>query len=315
MSNTIKLFGLDVRQGAQHKRGEDFYMCCPFCEKNGLSLDVGFKLGFNLKKQVYHCYRCGAKGRLKDIKELALLADYQEEISTEDLEEILHGIGGSGFGKLQTLPLDQFSVPIDPHATPIAYSYMIDRGYSYSEMQHYKIRVGVAYEDPVWGRTVSKWRGRVIFPYFYENECIYAVGRSHVGHPKKYINPPLPKGLVVYGLDAVTDNKAILCEGIISAHAAQRSTGVAAVAVLGKDPLPIQLARLRTRVDVVYKSLDGDVDRAKNDKVNRSLLDAGFEVWEVRLPEGEDPDSLGAVRYRECFSRATPLLGGLFCEI
>jgi len=303
------MFGLDVRQGAQHKRGEDFYMCCPFCVKNGHSPDDGYKLGFNLRKQVYHCYKCGARGRLKDIKELALLSDYSEEVPIDDLTKMVESLDDPSFGKLKVLDLDKFSTPIHPQHTPIAYSYMLNRGYTDEEMQYYNVRVGNSYEDPALGYTVNKWRGRVIFPYFYEGECIYAVGRSHTGHPKKYINPPLPKGLVVYGLDKVVGNKAILCEGIISAHAAQRSTGVPAVAMLGKDPLPMQLAQLRTKVDVVYKSLDGDVDKVKNDKVNKNLLDAGFDVWEVTLPMGEDPDSLGAA-YRDCFIKARPLLGG-----
>ena len=50
--------------------------------------------------------------------------------------------------------------------------------------------------------------------------------------------------------------------------------------------------KLRSRADKVYVALDGEVTRAEQDKMNRLLLKAGFQVWEINLPDGFDPDDM-----------------------
>ena len=280
--------GLSVRPGSKEKAGEEFYICCPFCVKKGKSPDTEYKLGFNLKKGIYHCYRCRSRGSISDIKELQLLAFYQKSETLDDFQERLMR---KPKRDIDVFDIGNISVPISEQDTPFALKYMLDRGYSFQELAKYDVRVGMPYIDE-YGVEIQRWRGRVIFPFFYEDRCIYAVGRAYNGREPKYLNSTLPKGLVVYGIDNVVGKVCILCEGIISAHAAQRSTGLPAVSVLGQDPLDLQLSRLRNKAEVVFNALDGDVDPLKRRKLNKRLSLMGFEVWDIQMPSGHDPDSL-----------------------
>jgi DNA primase len=291
--------GLVVRPGSREKAGEEFYICCPFCVKHGKTPDTQFKLGFNVKRRVYHCYRCRSRGSLADIKELQLLSFYQENKTLDKFQERLMA---KPKRDVDVFDIDKISVPLTREDTPIAFQYMLNRGYTPEEIAFYSTRVGMEYTDE-FGDIIYRWRGRVIFPFYYEGSCIYAVGRSYNGKEPKYLNSTLPKGLVVYGIDNIVGKVCILCEGIISAHAAQRSTGISAVSVLGQDPLDLQLARLRNKVEVLYNALDGDVEPAKRRKLNKKLALMGFQVYDIEMPYGEDPDSLKE-KFPEYFQQA-----------
>lgn len=296
----LKRLGLDIKPGTGTKgrSGQEFQMCCPFCITRGHSPDKGYRLGFNIKKKIYHCYRCGKKGPLKDLKELELLNFYTPDDGYEEIKKKLNE--KNNILELSDYNLDIMSYPISMEETPIAYNYMINkRGYSPEELIRYNVRVGKRFIEK--GEQVNKWAGRVIFPYFYEEQCIYLVGRSYTDKEPKYLNTPEPKTLVVYGLDDIKGKIVILCEGIISAHAAQRYTGISAVAMLGKSPLDSQLNRLRHKCKIVYQCWDGDVSSEERLHNARKMISMGFEVWDIDMPTyetvdgktvGHDPDSL-----------------------
>jgi hypothetical protein len=287
----LKRLGLDVKPGSRSKQGVEFYICCPFCVKLGKSPDTGYRLGFNIKKNLYHCYRCESRGKLKDIAELGLLVHYTSNPSLDELQETIKDMmDNSKKTEFVSYDLEKMSWPIDPVETEVAYRYMLTRGYSPEELIRYKVRVGKSYLEGA--KTIKRWSGRIVFPFFYRDKCIYMVGRAYTGKEPKYINPDAPKGLIVYGIDEVKGKTVILCEGIISAHSAERATGISAVAVLGKDPLDLQLQRIRDKCEVIYLSFDGDVDPAKKARVFKRLMSFGFQIWDVELPNGQDPDSL-----------------------
>lgn len=295
----LNLSGIDAINGPAHKPDEYYIRPCPFCG------DDRYKVGINTRKGIYHCFVCEAKGSLKDVKELAILGDYKEKSSLDDLRNRLNRT--SDPIQETTYDLQEFSWPIDRVETPIAFNYMLGRGYSPRELDEYSIRVGRPYWDSELGYEVKKWSGRIIFPFFDEDKnCTYLVGRSYNGGKPKYKNCSSTKALVVYGIDRVMGDRAILCEGIISAHAAERITGLPAVAVLGKHPLETQIMKLKSKCKIIYKSFDGDVDETKNRQVNKSLYKAGFQTWEVILPPEEDPDSLGK-DYLKYFEKAKKL--------
>ncbi len=296
--------GLSVIPGAKHKEGDEFYMCCPFCIKRGKTPDTNYKLGFNVRKNIFHCHRCGEHGPLKNLNQLAILADYRDYGGVDQLKKMIEEKNHINFEPV-VVDLDKISFKFDQVETPFAWAYMINRGYTEQELRKMDLRVGKAYLDAQ-GREIQKWKGRIIFPFFYEGKCIYAVGRSYNGKEPRYLNESLPKGLVVYGLDEIQGRIVILCEGVISAHAAHRATGISAVAVLGKDPLDLQLSRIRNKCEVIYISLDGDVEPIKKQRLTKRLSKMGFKVWDVELPDGSDPDDLKS-DYLTYFQKARKL--------
>ena len=168
---------------------------------------------------------------------------------------------------------------------------MRERGFSDEEMQQDHIRVGKSYMDG--DRKITRWSGRIIFPYIERGRAVYIVGRSYNRKEPKYINSRGGKGLVVYGIERLNgERECILCEGIISARAAERATGVPAVSFLGKSGSSWQLSKLRTVCDRVYLSLDGGVGTTGTGNLRVGLTWKGFQVHEVTLPDKLDPDDL-----------------------
>lgn len=272
-------------------------ICCPFCEKRGKTKDTKFHLGIDLRRKIYHCYRCDAKTSDGDnsINNLIEFSNLTSPVANDldQLRKRLNSIGkpkeGAGI-----LDLDQFSWPIDPIKTPFAYTYMKDvRNFSDLQIEELRLRVGKEYEDPVSKKKILRWCGRVIFPFYEDGVPVFAVGRTYVERDPKYLNSLGNKNLVVYGLDRVKSGTAILCEGIISAIAAEKAVGIPAVAILGKSPTYWQLVKLRSKCHTIYKSLDGGLTPEENQDVRRKLSQHGFTVYEVLLPGESDPDDLG----------------------
>lgn len=276
---------------------------CIFCHTRGKEADTKGHMYCNLKKGLFNCFRCGAKGPLSRLKDTLSLGLSVPSVNLSDLKSKINKL----FRRKQSprFDLDLYSWPIDEKSTPIAYKYMIERGFSESELDEYKIRVGREFEDEK-GELVRRWAGRIIFPFFENSEINYLVGRAYDGGQPKYINTTGDKDAVVFGIDQV-DGQAILCEGIISAIAAQRTVKVPAVAVLGKTIKDHQLLKLRCRTDKLYVSMDGDVTRDEKNKLNHKLLKAGFEVYEINLPNGSDPDDLKD-EYKRHFDSARRVL-------
>ncbi len=140
--------------------------------------------------------------------------------------------------------------------------------------------------------------------------------------PPKYINSPehglYKKGEVLFGLDQARlsmrkQEQVLLCEGnfdVLALHQAQLSY---AVAPLGTALGTAQAKLLQRLVPNVTLILDGD---AAGEKATESachiLLEEGLKVAIVRLPPGDDPDSVaqreGADALRQRVARALPAL-------
>lgn len=262
---------------------DEVTICCPYCLERKGTADTKYHLGLNLVKGLYHCYRCGKKGVFKDVA--AFFTGGGMGSSLPDVESMRSRLAGTAKPR-HGVDLEQISTRMHPSETPFAYDYVRRvRGFDDEDILRYRLRVGKEFWNAGKGWNTTIWCGRIVFPYYVDGRCVYAVGRTHVGKEPKYLNSQGPKAIVVYGLDEVTGDEAILCEGIISRHAAWKATGVPAVAGLGKDLTPFQLSRLRLKgVRRVFASLDADVSREDRDKVIKMLWAMGFDTWEVRLP-------------------------------
>lgn len=264
----------------------EYYACCPECIKRVGVVDTLFKLGINVKSGVFHCYRCGFKGRVKDLADFAFyVADERWETVRQRLEKLDAPIVIQKF----SVNIDDISFPISAREAPNASKYLESRGIGEDIIEKFNLRAGK-----------GEWKNRIILPYFEEERCSYVIGRSYTGSTIRYKNTSVSKYNVLYGVDLVTEGKAIICEGVFSAIAAYQATGIPAVALLGKNFSDGQLDKLRAVASSVFVSFDGTIDVTEKIKIQTALIlrNRGFKVRIVDLPFGKDPDDLRG-EYRE----------------
>ncbi|MGH9326691.1 MAG: DNA primase [Terriglobia bacterium] len=169
----------------------------------------------------------------------------------------------------------------------------------------------------------DRFRRRVIFPIANESGKIVAfAGRSLTDEPPKYLNSPetpiYAKSRILYHLHRAGASirkldYAVLVEGYMDAIALASRGVENVVASCGTSLTESQvrlLGRYTRRVVVNY-----DPDSAGKAATERSLgllLEEGFEVKVLTLPEGIDPDSFirkqGVAAYRERLAKAPAYL-------
>jgi len=275
----------DLSSSIKTGKSEEVRIHCPFCESRGQSKDTKYKMYVNTRKAVAHCFRCGYSKHNIFKDELPVV-----EISNDfsKLECALSNL--FSIRKIPSYDLEKISWKLSKEKTPIAYKYMVARGFNDTDISKYDLRVGRDYLEE--GTTVKKWSGRVLFPYKDTGgEVLFVVGRSYAGKNPKYLNSKGDRSHAVYGLADVTDGVAGICEGIIDAIAFKRATGIPGVCGLGKEYTEVQIQKIASKCHTVYESLDGDVDVSLRVKLCMKFLNYGVKVKNINLPNGEDPSS------------------------
>lgn len=174
--------------------------------------------------------------------------------------------------------------------------------------------------------TFDYFRGRVMFPIADARGRIVAFGGRVLDDTKpKYLNSRegelFHKGRMLYGLAharraAREGGELVVVEGYMDVIALHKAGFNFAVAPLGTALTEAQLGELWRLVDEPILCFDGDAagERAATRAVERALplLKPGKSLRFVRLPAGEDPDTLlqrqGVAAMRELLGRARPLV-------
>ena len=265
---------------------------CPFCAKKVGKEDTGHHCYVNLAKGVFQCFRCASRG---SVSKLGI--ELKEHRLHTDLSSVKDKIlGRNKVDGITTIPIEEFSKPLTPDV-PIAWKYAMERGFDQALIDKWGLRVGFSEE-----REYKKWNGRILFPLYMDKDCVYIVARTYVGGEPKYLNSRGNKTLFVYGLDRVTTEEALVCEGIISSIAAERYSGMQAVSVLGKSISRNQVMKIKSKVSKVTICLDGGVtDREIKDMVMKFKREY-FTVNVIKIPGSYDPDELGP-RFKEFFDK------------
>jgi DNA primase len=179
-------------------------------------------------------------------------------------------------------------------------------------------------------RPYDRFRGRIQFPIRDKRGRVIGFGGRVLGDgTPKYLNSPetriYHKGQELYGLyEAKQANKQlsrlVVVEGYMDVVALAQHGVSYAVASLGTATTPEQLQTLFRTVKEVICCYDGD--RAGRDAAWRAmdnalpLIQDGYSLKFVFLPDGEDPDSLireqGQTAFEEILDNATPLSIFLF---
>ncbi len=165
------------------------------------------------------------------------------------------------------------------------------------------LALGLVVEPERGGKPFDRFRNRLIFPIRdASGRLVGFAGRALGDEGPKYLNSSeterFHKGRLLYGLyetrRAIREGRrALLVEGYIDLLGAVASGLEAVVASMGTALTADQarlLARYAEEVVVGY-----DADFAGEQAAQRALpllLSAGLAVYRLRLPEGEDPDSL-----------------------
>jgi len=268
-------------RGQQRAAGE-LGFDCPRCGPNSEK----YHLGVNLKKCVFNCFRCKYGGHLSKI-----LKDYDfksADLVSAAIKRPVLGVKPKGF-KLINKKIWMKNRPLR--------RFLKSRGIFRLRAQ--KLGMGVV-EKGNW-TDIKRFAGRVIIPVIENGEWVYWVARAYDKElEKKEISPRkdemnVRRSDVIHGIDDVTPEHLVICEGIFDAERIRRY-GINAVALLGSNFSDVQcgklLAKKAERVDLM---LDGDVaGRTGALKALKMLFTRArrLNARIIHLPDGIDPDKL-----------------------
>ncbi|MDQ3193517.1 MAG: DNA primase, partial [Bacteroidota bacterium] len=320
------------------KRGKSFLALCPFHPDKNPSLHI------SQEKQVYHCFSCKASGNvfsfvqnyekitfMDAVQKLALRAGIELRINSKDpdrtneiskLFEINKAAARFFYRNLQNLSLNEKEFVynylatrnIDPKLTEkfgIGYSskswdallnhFLEENIFTASEVEKAGLLIQRDSDDKSY---YDRFRGRLIFPIFSENDKVVGFGGRKLYDDDlggKYINSPetkiYNKSKVLYGLNFAKEkiryyDYVILVEGymdIISLH----KNGIENVVASSGTALTSEQVQLISRYTKnVYVLFDSDFAGIKAARRGiEIILEAGLDLSVVSLPENEDPDS------------------------
>lgn len=328
------------------RRGKAFLALCPFHADKNPSLNI------SQQKQVYHCFACGASGNVftfvmeydkitfvEAATKLAFRAgielnirssapDVTNEISR--LYEINKMAARFFYDKLQN---------VAGYEKDFVHDYLKKREIKNDILRKF----GVGYAEKEWnslldrikeenvfsdedieksglvitnekGKTYDRFRGRLMFPIFSENDKVVGFGGRKLFEDDpggKYINSPetriYNKSRILYGLNFARESirandYVLLVEGyfdVISLYQAGIHNVVASSGTALTTEQVQLISRYTKNVVMLY---DADLAGIKATKRGIELvLEAGLDLSVVTLPEGEDPDSMVRTKGREEF--------------
>lgn len=215
--------------------------------------------------------------------------------------------------------IQKFQLGYAPDLYHAAQTRLTQEGYTPEEMAH----VGLISENES-GQKYDKFRNRVMFPiHDTKGHVVGFGGRSIDGREPKYLNSPdtplFHKRLLLYNYHRAAQSRQntplVVCEGYMDVVALSQAGYEKAVCAMGTAVTAdqIQLAwRLETQPTIV---MDGDAagDRAIDRIITVALplLKPNYTLKFLRLPRGEDPDSLvqhqGITAFTQQISQAESL--------
>ncbi|MEA3239408.1 MAG: DNA primase [Candidatus Bipolaricaulota bacterium] len=326
------------------KAGSNYKGRCPFHKDDTPSFWV------SPEKGLWHCFGCGAGGDvigfIMKIENIPFV-EAAERLATEAGLSFAAHKGNGSHDELYEISIAVSRWFADNLTNSAAgrrgREYLIKRGYPEETWD----RFGLGYAPPGWdhlrkrfagkygvkplidlgllvskdnGTTYDRFRDRVIFPILdLSGRPVAFGGRAFEGEPK-YLNSPktalFDKGNHLYGLSWARETmqkegSAVLVEGytdVISLHLAGITN---AVGSMGTSLTQGQAHLFGRFVKEVVISYDRDTAGGMASLRGMQILrNHGLSVRVVRLPEGDDPDSLvrreGAERMHQLIDASAP---------
>lgn len=256
---------------------EDIKLCCvnPACD------DEKDHLWINLEKGVYHCWKCGYKGRvvnnklvLNALKKNKARKGPKKSFSSGQMEDSLHVIDPSVFIKLKDLREDHQAI-----------QYIKSRNVTIEDCT----KMGGMY------CPVGRLYGRIVFPIKNKEKVVGWQGRSVYGRTPKYIIFG-KKSFGMYNMKPLGDYDkfVIIFEGIFDVLKVPDY----GISILGKKLSDIQLRMISTflQVKTVFIMLDSDAN--KEEMAMCKELNPFFRTIPIQLKTG-DPGNLSELEILE----------------
>lgn len=215
-------------------KSDDFYQC-PFCDD-----DKGH-LGVSRNKGIFHCFKCNASGRIRDLK--PSLNEFTERVKErlEPRETIVT--------TPTELELPESFRYITCDRSNRAFRYLIDRRIDEEEIERYDI-----------GQCISGFFAhRIIIPIYEKEKLTYFVGRTYMNAVPRYMNSPTPKKGIIFKTFETRVSEAIIVEGIYDAL--RIGKWFPTIALLGKIADKEQLIKIEALATRTKVMLDNDAHR------------------------------------------------------
>lgn len=249
--------------------------------------------------------------------------DQGRRYARETLENINRTAARFYFDQLRALPdarkyfldrgisertITQFGLGYAPDSWDAALNFLKRKGFKEEDIRESGLMSGIEQ-----GKCYDRFRNRLMFPVFDYRGRVTGFGARVLDDSKpKYLNSPetllFRKGTNLYGLNFFLKNRKkeddflIIVEGYMDCIALHQAGLSQAVAALG-TALTREQARLMKRyVRKVVTAFDSDTaGQIATMRGLEILVDEGFEVKILEMPEGQDPDDLVKQRGAEGF--------------
>jgi hypothetical protein len=266
---------------------------CPICIADG-SKDLKRSLGLNTATGGYNCYKCGARGRLRDehIQQLGTLVDLEiddVELDVTRFEDEKFGEPAPGFVRVFEEPglsNPEFDLVRHYVCSPSAVNINGQRCRGIPAQRAFEMQMGTG-TGKCWNRLVTP----ILNPTNPNGPWLGWHGRDFTGEslvPHLY-SKGLDRSKTMWNMEALrieTDFPLFVCEGILDAQTAWPH----GVACLGK-PIKEHVDFLRKVKRPIAVCLDGDAWR-EGEALTMKLKLFGKKAVNVRLPPKTDPGDL-----------------------
>lgn len=237
-------FHIDTPKGGKHQRAGWINIPCPMCAGN-----PGYHGGFNTADAYYNCYRCGNHWIPKVVSAL-LKVPIRNAVNIT--AKYLTGEQRKKYVKKQYA--DKLKFP------PTTTSDLPQRHRDYLMDRHYDPAQLARLWDLKATQHIGNYKFRIVAPIYLDGRLISYQARDITGaHSAKYMacaeqNEVFHHKFSLYGIDNVTNGRAICVEGITDAW----RFGHGAVATFGIEFTMPQVALLSKRITRLFIFFDDD---------------------------------------------------------
>lgn len=275
-----------------HKKNGEYSFHCPNCNHHKKKLQV------NISTQAWKCWICDTEFKGRSIANLLKRIDG----SPQDIKKVKAIYQETGFNydsreRVSHLRLPQEFKPLHIKQNTPDYKNALHYILNVRKLTPYDVlryNVGYCEEGP--------YSGMIIIPsYDEDNNLNYFVARSYyMNSTFKHKNPDTSRDIV--GFESLINWKMplVIAEGSFDAI----SIKINCTPLFGKViQNNLRKKIIQEGVKCVYLALDPDAFKNAVKEIEY-FLNEGIEVYHVRLPQGEDPNSLGYEKMQDLINNA-----------
>lgn len=272
--NSEKYFEILSQYVEFKKRGSRYFILCPFHHETNPSCHVNFEKG------VFYCFGCQTGGT---IAKLILKITGKRVKEFVDLDRIVEGLNkNKKENSKKSSVKNVYDISIFPSVfdNHILLKYFEKRGIDLKVVEEFNIRAGV-----------DKYAGRLVFPYYEDEDCVGFIARSVYAGSPKYLYPDgFRSSDFLYGLHKVKGKEVFIVEGVFDVLRLYQD-GIEAVALGGKSISKVQFKTIINKFEKVVIALDGDA--FEDSKKHFNALKGWVDIEIIKLPFDKDPADLG----------------------